>query len=240
MSVSPFRSTVKSLKNPSLQEDPGADAYVMSSQVNPPLMVRISKRAIDVCGATIFFVLFGWLYIFLWCAVVLTSSGPGIYSQPRFGKSGKVFKFYKFRSMLPNSEALLQQHLAENESARMEWSEFQKLDKDPRITSFGRFIRKASLDELPQFWNVLIGDMSLIGPRPCMMNQKTLYDDKWIYYCAVRPGITGLWQVSGRNQLSYARRVELDVDYVRNLSVISDIKIAFKTVSVVLTGHGSR
>ena len=142
--------------------------------------------------------------------------------------------------MVRNSDDVLDEFLSRSDMARTEWDTFQKLEKDPRITPIGVVIRKLSLDELPQFWNVLKGDMSLVGPRPCMERQRSLYGRGWPHYCAMRPGITGLWQVSGRNRLSYARRVELDVEYVTNWSLWLDIKILLRTVRAVISGEGSR
>lgn len=215
-------------------------SQILSDEERPNRFLTALKRGVDICGALVFFAMFGWLYLILWAGVLLSSGAPAMYSQKRYGKDGRVFNFYKFRSMVKNADVVLEQHLKENSSARAQWRDFQKLDQDPRITQFGKFIRKTSLDELPQFWNVLMGDMSLIGPRPCMLSQRELYGNSWAYYCAVRPGITGLWQVSGRNHLTYHRRVALDVEYVRTLSIFSDMAIAFRTVFVVLTGHGSR
>jgi len=206
----------------------------------PSFGLRFFKRAIDIAAALSFFIAFGWLYALLWVGVILSSGAPVIYSQPRYGRNGRIFNFYKFRSMVRNSAQVLEDHLQNDIDARKQWAEFQKLENDPRVTPFGRFIRKTSLDELPQFWNVLIGDMSMIGPRPCMTNQKQLYGSHWGSYCAVRPGITGLWQVSGRNMLSYEERVKLDVEYVDEMSLMNDLKIFLRTISVVLTGHGSR
>ncbi|MGJ7562524.1 sugar transferase [Variovorax sp. GB1R11] len=203
-------------------------------------LLSAAKRAVDIGGACLFFLAFGWLYALIWVGVVSTSRGPGIYSQTRLGRNGNVFKLYKFRSMIPDATQALESYLDANPDARKQWENYQKLDGDPRITTFGKFIRRASLDELPQFWNVLKGDMSLIGPRPCMVEQKRLYGSYWKYYCAVRPGLTGLWQVSGRNHLSYRQRVELDSQYVKNISVYGDILIFIKTLWVVISGHGSR
>lgn len=222
-------------------EDNGAPGEIFapaSPNLSKPFI--FVKRVFDILVAVFFFITFGWLYVLLWAGVLITSNRPGIYSQPRYGRDGKVFKFYKFRSMVVDSASVLENHLSSNVEARKQWAEFQKLDNDPRITRFGAFIRKTSLDELPQFWNVLIGDMSLIGPRPCMLSQKALYGSSWSFYSAVRPGITGLWQVSGRNQLTYLRRVDLDVEYVSTLSMSGDIAILLKTFHVVATGHGSR
>ncbi|MCE3271478.1 MAG: UDP-phosphate galactose phosphotransferase [Ramlibacter sp.] len=198
------------------------------------------KRTVDVAGALGFFVLFLPLYATVALSVRLTSKGPALYAQTRIGQNGRSFRFYKFRSMVINSEEALSSFLDSDEGARSEWETYQKLHRDPRITRVGRIIRRTSLDELPQFWNVLKGDMSLVGPRPCMPDQRDLYGPHWSAYCAVKPGITGLWQVSGRNGLTYQQRVQLDSKYVQNWSLLSDLKILAKTVLVVLTGHGSR
>ncbi|WP_162568885.1 sugar transferase [Variovorax sp. SRS16] len=201
---------------------------------------RTTKRAMDIVGALIFFAVFGPLYLLVALGVRISMGRPVHFWQNRLGERGQRFRFYKFRSMVHNSEHVLDEFLSRNDMARTEWDTFQKLEKDPRITPIGQFIRKLSLDELPQFWNVLKGDMSIVGPRPCMERQRSLYGKGWEHYCAMRPGITGLWQVSGRNRLSYARRVELDVEYVNNWSLWLDIKILFKTVRAVITGEGSR
>jgi lipopolysaccharide/colanic/teichoic acid biosynthesis glycosyltransferase len=201
---------------------------------------RTAKRTIDIVGALVFFVLFGPLYLLVALSVALSMGRPVHFWQNRLGEDGRKFRFYKFRSMVRNSEDVLDEFLSRNDMARTEWDTFQKLEKDPRITPVGTFIRKLSLDELPQFWNVLKGDMSLVGPRPCMERQRSLYGKGWEHYCSVRPGITGLWQVSGRNRLSYARRVELDVEYIDNWSLWLDCKILVRTVRAVVTGEGSK
>lgn len=204
------------------------------------LLERASKRALDIVGALVFFALLGPIYVAIALCVQISMGRPVHYWQTRLGVDGQKFRFYKFRSMVRNSDAILEEHLKKDENARKQWDTFQKLEQDPRITPFGKIIRKLSLDELPQFWNVLTGDMSLVGPRPCMERQRSLYGKHWGHYCAVRPGITGLWQVSGRNRLSYAQRVELDAEYVNNWSLWLDIKILAKTVSAVISGDGSR
>lgn len=198
------------------------------------------KRTLDIAGALLFFALCGPLYLLVALAVLLTMGRPVHYWQPRLGAGGQRFRFFKFRSMVNNSDSVLDEFLSRNDMARTEWDTFQKLEKDPRITEIGHFIRRLSLDELPQFWNVLKGDMSLVGPRPCMERQRRLYGRHWAEYCVMRPGITGLWQVSGRNRLSYASRVQLDAQYVNNWSLWLDIKILAKTITAVLTGDGSR
>ena len=210
---------------------------------SPPrlsLAQRVVKRAIDIVGALVFFTLFGPLYLMVALGVLISMGRPVHFWQTRLGERGQRFRFYKFRSMVRNSDHVLDEFLSRSDMARTEWDTFQKLEKDPRITPIGVVIRKLSLDELPQFWNVLKGDMSLVGPRPCMERQRSLYGRGWTHYCAMRPGITGLWQVSGRNRLSYARRVELDVEYVTNWSLWLDIKILFRTVRAVVSGEGSR
>jgi exopolysaccharide production protein ExoY len=196
--------------------------------------LQIAKRAMDVLGASLFLVLFLPLFVVVAVGVRQSSPGPILYTQKRAGRGGGVFTFYKFRSMRTDSEDALSAFLDSDPDAKKRWEQYQKVDNDPRITGFGRLIRRTSLDELPQFWNVLIGDMSLVGPRPCMLQQKELYGDHWQAYCAVRPGITGLWQVSGRNRLTYRQRVALDVSYVRSSSIWGDVKILVRTVSVVV------
>jgi len=203
-------------------------------------MQRDIKRLVDIVGALFFFLVFGPVYFMVALGVRISMGGPVHFWHHRFGENGKRFRFYKFRSMVHNADVVLEEFLSENHIARAEWDTFQKLLHDPRITPLGRFIRKLSLDELPQFWNVLKGDMSLVGPRPCMERQRSLYGRQWHHYCTVKPGITGLWQVSGRNRLPYSKRVELDAYYVDNWSLWLDIKILFKTVKTVITAEGSR
>ncbi len=219
-------------------EPSATPAYVKPRKLT--YLERATKRGMDIVGALTFFIFFGPLYLFVALGVRVSMGRPVHFWQNRMGERGQRFRFYKFRSMVQNSEDVLDDFLSRNDMARTEWDTFQKLEKDPRITPIGQFIRKLSLDELPQFWNVLKGDMSLVGPRPCMERQRTLYGKGWEHYCAMRPGITGLWQVSGRNRLSYAKRVELDMQYVGNWSLWLDIKILLKTFRTVITGDGSR
>ena len=201
---------------------------------------RALKRSMDIVGALMFFLLFGPVYLLVGLAVALSMGRPVHYWHNRIGEGGRRFRFFKFRSMVHDSDTVLEDFLSSNDMARTQWDVFQKLEKDPRITPIGQIIRKLSLDELPQFWNVLRGDMSLVGPRPCMERQQSLYGKRWHHYCAVKPGITGLWQVSGRNRLSFAQRVELDAHYVDNWSLWLDTRILFRTLGAVITGDGSR
>jgi exopolysaccharide production protein ExoY len=204
-----------------------------------PLGLAI-KRGIDIVAALVFFTVFLPLFVLVAIGVRWSSHGPALYSQPRVGRHGRTFRFYKFRSMVVDSDEVLSAFLDSDSEAKSQWDAYQKLSDDPRITPFGRFIRKTSLDELPQFWNVLKGDMSLVGPRPCMPDQERLYGRHWGTYCALKPGLTGLWQVSGRNKLTYAERVRLDARYANEWTLWLDAKILLKTVKVVLTNDGSQ
>ena len=158
------------------------------------------------------------------------------YKQARIGKNGRVFTMWKLRSMVHDAEARLENHLETNEKARQEWDEKQKLSDDPRITSVGQLLRKTSLDELPQLWNVLIGDMSIVGPRPMMPEQRDLYPGRAYY--ALRPGVTGYWQISDRNKSSFAARAKFDNRYYEDISFSTDVSIMASTVGVVLRGTG--
>lgn len=173
-------------------------------------------------------------------AIRLSDGGPALFKQKRIGRDGREFRCFKFRSMVVDADVRLQKLLAEDASARMEWKATQKLEDDPRITSFGHFLRKSSLDELPQLFNILKGEMSIVGPRPIVRNEVEKYGDYFDHYCQVRPGLTGLWQVSGRSDTSYGERVALDVQYVSDWSYVSDIKIMAMTIPAVLMSDGAR
>ncbi|WP_230374369.1 sugar transferase [Pontivivens ytuae] len=175
--------------------------------------------------------------LLLW-ALARLDGGRGLFGHDRVGRDGKVFKCWKFRSMRVDANDALQKHLKGNPAAAAEWRNVRKLAYDPRITPIGRIMRKYSLDELPQFWNVLRGDMSLIGPRPVCLDELPRYGRAATLYLSVRPGLTGLWQVSGRNALSYAQRVVLDVEYCNRMDALLDLRICLATVRVVIAGHG--
>lgn len=172
--------------------------------------------------------------------IVALDGGPVFYTHKRIGKGGHSFSCLKFRSMLMASDQALAEYLVSNEEAREEWRQFQKITKDPRITRVGQFLRATSLDELPQLFNVLRLQMSLVGPRPIVENELPRYGRNIGYYLQIRPGVTGLWQVSGRSNTTYARRVALDSWYVKNWRFWRDIGILFRTVSVVLRRDGAR
>ncbi|MBD3676938.1 MAG: sugar transferase [Rhodobacteraceae bacterium] len=168
--------------------------------------------------------------------LVRGDGGPALYSQVRIGESGRRFRFWKFRSMVEGADQMLEDYLASNPAAAREWAETQKLKHDPRISRMGRFLRKSSLDELPQLWNVLVGDMSLVGPRPMLPEQRPLYPGH--HYELMRPGITGFWQVSDRNSVSFATRAQHDGRYWREMSLLTDIRTMFRTVGAVLRCSG--
>jgi len=198
------------------------------------------KRTIDYLFSLVLFILAVPLFIFIPVIIKLTSKGPIIFSQERIGKGGKPFKCYKFRTMYEDAEEKLKQVLETNSGAKAEWETKYKLTNDPRVTPIGKFLRKTSLDELPQIFNVLKGEMSLIGPRPVTKEElDKYYQENAEFYCLIPPGITGLWQVSGRSNLTYEERVSLDCWYIRNWSLWLDLVILLKTVKVVLKGEGA-
>ncbi len=196
---------------------------------------RAFKRGFDVLAvlATSFITL--PLILLMAAGVALDGHSP-FYAQKRVGRGGRVFTMWKLRSMVPGADAKLEAHLAADPAARAEWDHSQKLKRDPRITRIGRIMRKCSADELPQLWNVLRGDMSLVGPRPMLPEQAPLYPGQAYY--ALRPGITGIWQVSARNESSFADRARFDATYDRKLSLATDLGLLFATVRVVLRGTG--
>jgi Undecaprenyl-phosphate galactose phosphotransferase WbaP len=216
----------------------GAAGYSIEDNLVKP-SAQVIKRAIDV-SLSLAALVFGFpvlAALALW--VKFSSPGPVFFGHTRIGKDGRRFKAWKFRSMVSNAAEVLQQHLDASPELRAEWEATFKLRNDPRITSAGRFLRKTSLDELPQLWNVLVGEMSLVGPRPIVGDEINRYKDTFRSYLRVTPGITGFWQVSGRNLTTYERRVELDEFYVRNWSVWFDIYILFRTVKTALLREGA-
>lgn len=197
-----------------------------------------AKRMLDVMVSATLLLLASPLMAAVALAVK-SDGGPLLFGHQRVGHSGRMFRCWKFRTMVPNAEAVLKEVLANDPVRADEWRQTLKLKNDPRVTRFGDFLRRSSLDELPQLFNVLRGDMSLIGPRPVTTGELDRYGDAQAYYLAVRPGITGLWQVSGRNDTSYGQRVQLDSWYVRNWSLWNDLVILIKTVPAVLRRSGA-
>lgn len=197
------------------------------------------KRVLDVTIALTGLAVLWPLMLMVALAIRFTDPGPAIFGHERIGYNGRRFKCLKFRSMITNSEAALRELLARDPAAASEWAETQKLKNDPRITRLGKMLRETSLDELPQLWNVLRGEMSIVGPRPIVSAEVRRYGNDFKAYTATKPGITGLWQVNGRSDCTYDERVSLDVDYVRNWSILRDIWIIAKTVVVVFARKGS-
>jgi Undecaprenyl-phosphate galactose phosphotransferase WbaP len=210
---------------------------VMHNLLNPWSM--FIKRIIDltISGMALFFLSPVGLAIYL--LIRSGSPGPVFYRQKRVGRDGKEFDFLKFRTMYINGDEIFQAKLKEDKTFREEWKKYQKVKSDPRITKIGGFLRKYSLDELPQLLNILRGEMSLVGPRPMMVNQKEMYGPGLHDYCQIRPGVTGLWQISGRNHTTFARRAELDMEYIQRWSLWLDLYIIFKTFKEVVSNEGA-
>jgi Undecaprenyl-phosphate galactose phosphotransferase WbaP len=200
---------------------------------------RLCKRLTDLAVGLAFLALLALPILAVAALVRLTSRGPGFYGQMRLGRGGRPFRMWKFRTMYAAADRLLADHLAGSPEARQEWERTHKLRDDPRVTPLGRFLRRLSLDELPQVWNVIRGDMSLVGPRPIVSAEISSYGPAFSLYSRVHPGLTGLWQVSGRNTLPFAERIELDAFYVRNWSVWLDLYILMRTLRAVLTAEGA-
>jgi Undecaprenyl-phosphate galactose phosphotransferase WbaP len=199
---------------------------------------RLTKRLFDTVLAALLLTVLSPLMLFIAVALKL-EGGSILFSHARVGKKGKPFNCYKFRSMVPNAEKALDQLLENNPVLKAEWDKEHKLKDDPRISKLGAFLRRSSLDELPQLFNVLLSEMSLVGPRPIVFQELQKYGIEQSYYLMVRPGMTGLWQVSGRNDVDYDTRVYLDAWYVKNWSLWYDLAILFKTVKVVLWRRGA-
>ncbi len=209
--------------------------YILTFFRESQILQLLIKRVIDIIGSLVLLILLSPLIVLIALAVRLDSKGPIFFAQERVGMNRRSFKLYKFRSMVVNAEELRADLADQNE---VDGPVF-KIKKDPRITKVGRFIRKTSLDELPQLWNALVGTMSLVGPRPPLFSEVDQYE--WLFRkrLSIKPGITCLWQVSGRNQLSFDEWMELDKEYIENWSIWLDIKILLKTIPTVLLGRGA-
>ncbi|MFV0644566.1 MAG: sugar transferase [Sphingomonadaceae bacterium] len=202
-------------------------------------MAEIPSRIFDTVTATTAVVLFLPLMLLIAFIIKVTSPGPAIFFQQRVGRDGKHFPCLKFRTMVVDAQEQLDRLLREDEDARHEWARDQKLRNDPRITRIGEFLRKTSLDELPQLFNILVGQMSVVGPRPIVASEIRRYGRRFADYCSVRPGLTGLWQISGRNDVSYDLRVRLDAFYARRQSLSYDVLICMRTIPAVMNLRGS-
>jgi exopolysaccharide production protein ExoY len=196
------------------------------------------KRVFDICFAAAGIVLLMPLMLGVAAAIRLSDGGPALYRHRRIGRNGRPFDCLKFRTMVTEADEALASYLADNPSAAREWASKRKLTNDPRVTSLGAVLRKSSVDELPQLINILKGDMSIVGPRPIVSGEIKKYGLQISEYYSTRPGLTGLWQVSGRNDIDYNDRVALDCEYIRNWSIGKDFVIILRTVPIVLQSRG--
>jgi Undecaprenyl-phosphate galactose phosphotransferase WbaP len=215
----------------------GASAEVRAGLLG--LGSRRLKRFIDLVLGSLLLAFSLPLAALISLAIWLESGSPVLFTHRRIGQGGRTFLLYKFRSMVHNADEVLREHLERRPDLALEWLRDHKLKVDPRVTRVGRFLRRRSLDEIPQFWNVLRGDMSLVGPRPIVPGEAQKYGVHFRMYTLVRPGLTGLWQVSGRNDTGYGKRVSLDLQYIREWTPWLDLRILLRTVWVVLKGHGA-
>jgi exopolysaccharide production protein ExoY len=213
-------------------------AQTASPSAPPSSLYAPVKRILDVLGAIVLAVVFSPLIAAI-ALLMHREGGSIIYKHRRIGRDGRAFECLKFRTMVPNAEQVLREVLERDPAMKAEWVRDHKLRCDPRVTRLGRFLRRTSLDELPQLWNVMRGEMSLVGPRPVVREELLRYGRNVRTYLSAKPGITGLWQVKGRNDTDYRRRVVLDTYYVRNQNLLLDLYILFKTTRVVLGGSGA-
>ncbi len=209
-----------------------------SARPSKGLVHEATKRTVDILSALLIAVAFSPLIITV-VLLLWRQGGPVIYKHRRVGRGGTMFECLKFRTMVPNADQMLRDLLEAHPELRLEWVRDHKLKDDPRITAIGRFLRRTSLDELPQLWNVIRGEMSLVGPRPIVREELLRYGRNVRDYLAAKPGVTGLWQVMGRNNTDYRRRVVLDTYYVRNQNLVLDLYILLKTTLVVLGRTGA-
>lgn len=219
--------------------DGGAKPGQLMTSVRQAPRIPLAKLAFDKLSAALCLLMLAPVMAAIAVAIRMQGQGPVFYTHARIGQGGRTFGCIKFRTMRPDSQSELEEILRIDPIAREEWEEQRKLERDPRVDRVGYFLRSTSLDELPQFWNVLRGDMSLVGPRPITRSEIEKYGEHYAEYASVRPGVTGSWQVSGRSDTSYERRVALDVTYVRNWSILQDLKIAMRTIGVVVLGRGA-
>lgn len=205
------------------------------------VLYKVVKRLIDILGGLVGCVLLVPITVAVYIArkVLKEDDGPLFYEHLRYGKDGKKFRIYKFRSMCIDADKKLKEYLEQNQEARIEFEENHKLKDDPRITKLGKFIRKTSIDELPQFINVLKGDMSLIGPRPIVDGEIEKYGENKEKFLSVKPGLTGYWAANGRSDITYEERMKMELYYVDNISFKLDIQIFFKTIISVLKKEGA-
>nr|WP_211336771.1 sugar transferase [Rhodovulum robiginosum] len=202
--------------------------------------VPLKKQLFDRAFAALALLFFLPFFILITVSLIISDGRPVFFAQERIGRNGRPFRCFKFRTMVRDAEERLEELLRTDPVARQEWNMSRKLTNDPRVSCVGEILRKTSLDELPQFFNVLRGDMSVVGPRPILMEETVYYGRNFQDYMSVKPGVTGAWQVSGRSNTTFEERVAMDVDYVRNWTFLRDLQIVLRTVSVVLKQDGAR
>ena len=237
---------MKVIKNYSFSNEQAINEIVIENNTidNKKIGICIEKgikRLFDIFVGLIGTILLIPITICIYIAkkILKEDNGPIFYNQLRIGKNGKYFKLHKYRSMIVGADEILKEYLKNNEEARIEFEENQKLKDDPRITKLGKILRKTSLDEFPQFINILKGDMSLVGPRPIVDREVKLFGDKMKTVHSVKPGLTGYWAANGRSDTAYDKRVEMEAYYAENFSLLLDIKIIFKTIKSVLKKEGA-
>jgi exopolysaccharide production protein ExoY len=213
--------------------------FFSSVTTGAPPVGGISKRSFDILVALAALVVLSPIFVLIMALVKYSDGGSVFYGHRRIGYNGSTFRCLKFRTMAEDGDAVLQRYLEQNPAAYEEWRATSKLQDDQRVTIVGTVLRKLSLDELPQLFNILRGEMSIVGPRPVVEDELELYESSAVYYLQTRPGLTGLWQVSGRNDVSYETRVAFDTHYVRNWSLASDLVIVARTIPAVCLSRGS-
>ena len=218
---------------------PYGDSSIYKSKIQTKVEI-ILKKLVDIIASIIGIIILIPLSIIIYIANFISGDkGPLFYTQNRIGKNGKLFKMYKFRSMVVGADEKLKEYLEQNEDARLEYKKYKKLKNDPRITKIGKFIRKTSIDEFPQFINVLKGDMSLVGPRPYLPAEKEDMNGYYRYITLCKPGITGYWQINGRNGVTFDDRIDMDMKYYHTHNLKLDMKILFKTVKKLIKKEGA-
>ena len=213
-----------------------------SNKVNSKrVLYRFIKRIIDIIGALVGIIVLipTTIVLYIIRKILKEDDGPLFYEHLRYGKNGKMFRMYKYRSMCMHADEKLKEYLDKNDDARKEFEEYQKLSNDPRITKLGQFLRRTSLDELPQMINILLGDLSFVGPRPVVKNELERYGKNKEKFLSVKPGLTGYWQVNGRSNTTYEERIEMELYYAENCSLWLDTKIFIKTFAAVLKKEGA-
>lgn len=226
---------------PDSQNWPASFSLPMRASQREYRFVRcIVKRSFDLTAGIALLFLLAPLMLLIAALVRAGDGGPALFKQPRVGRGGRSFRCWKFRTMACNADEALQHLLATDPAAAKEWAESQKLTRDPRITPVGAFLRRSSLDELPQLFNIIAGEMSFVGPRPIVAAERERYGEAFNHCFSVPPGLTGLWQISGRSDCSYATRISLDSQYASEWHLMLDAKILVKTVPAVLMQRGSR